>query len=112
MRLLSRLAVWQCGKIREIKITKQTNFHVATVEFLEKVSRQGSSTVVSLILGFSCPLSGKCSGRSDKGQKKRINDHEISVHLAWQSTLYVTNFPEKADDEYMRQLFGKVSQFD
>lgn len=40
--------------------------------------------------------------------KKRIRGQEISVHLAWQSTLYVTNFPEKADDASIRQLFEPV----
>ena len=40
--------------------------------------------------------------------KKRIHDEEIAVHLAWQSTLYVTNFPEVADDKIIRDLFGKV----
>ena len=30
------------------------------------------------------------------------------MHLAWQSTLYVTNFPEAADDKFIRDLFGKV----
>ena len=40
--------------------------------------------------------------------KKRLHDQEISVHLAWQSTLYVTNFPEDADDGLVRELFGKV----
>ena len=41
--------------------------------------------------------------------KKRIPDQEIAVHLAWKSTLYVTNFPESADDKFIRDLFGKVS---
>lgn len=41
--------------------------------------------------------------------KKRLHDEEISVHLAWRSTLYITNFPESADDASMRDLFGKVS---
>lgn len=41
--------------------------------------------------------------------KKRIHDEEVAVHLAWQSTLYVTNFPESTDDEFIRTLFGKVS---
>lgn len=41
--------------------------------------------------------------------KKRIKGQEISVHLAWQSTLYVTNFPEKADDVFIRQLFEPVN---
>ena len=40
--------------------------------------------------------------------KKRIRGQEVAVHLAWKSTLYVTNFPEKADDTFIRTLFGKV----
>jgi hypothetical protein len=40
--------------------------------------------------------------------KKRLQDQEISVHLAWKSTLYVTNFPESADDAFIREIFGKV----
>ena len=40
--------------------------------------------------------------------KKRIHGHEIAVHLAWKSTLYVTNFPPSMDDSGMRALFGKV----
>ena len=40
--------------------------------------------------------------------KKRMHGEEISVHQAWQSTLYVTNFPEKYDDGNIRELFGKV----
>lgn len=28
--------------------------------------------------------------------------------MAWQSTLYVANFPEKTDDAAMRELFGQV----
>ncbi|KAI5116436.1 hypothetical protein M0805_006250 [Coniferiporia weirii] len=74
-----------CGAIREIKITEMSDFHVATVEFSEKESVPAGLTK----------------------DKKRIDGQEISVHLAWQSTLYVTNFPEKADDAYIRQLFGQ-----
>ena len=40
--------------------------------------------------------------------KKRIREQGVSVHLAWKSTLYVTNFSDKADDAYVRQLFGQV----
>ena len=40
--------------------------------------------------------------------KKRIHDEEIAVHLAWQSTLYVTNFPEHTDDKFIRDVFEKV----
>ena len=42
-----------------------------------------------------------------------MHGEEIAVHLAWQSTLYVTNFPESADDKFIRDLFGKVrSQYE
>ncbi len=41
--------------------------------------------------------------------KKRVRGQEIAVHLAWRSTLYITNFPEDADDTFIRTLFGKVS---
>ncbi len=40
--------------------------------------------------------------------KKRVHNHEINVHLSWESTLYVTNFPESADDNSIRKLFGQV----
>ena len=40
--------------------------------------------------------------------KKKINDVEIEVSVAWQSTLYVTNFPEHSDDASIRELFGQV----
>lgn len=40
--------------------------------------------------------------------KKRIGGKEIDVNLAWQSTLYITSFPESADDAAIRSLFSKV----
>lgn len=40
--------------------------------------------------------------------KKKIRDATIQVYLAWKSTLFVTNFPEEADDAWIRELFGKV----
>jgi hypothetical protein len=40
--------------------------------------------------------------------RKRLRRQEVAVHLAWRSTLYVTNFPEKVDDAFMRELFGQV----
>ena len=43
--------------------------------------------------------------------KKRVHNHEINVHLAWESTLYVTNFPESADDASIRKLFAQVHSF-
>ncbi len=79
----------QCGVVREVKITPLPNNLVATVEFMERDSVPAALTK----------------------DKKRIHDEEISVHLAWQSTLYVTNFPESADDAFIRTLFGKVGAY-
>ena len=42
--------------------------------------------------------------------QKLFNDHIIEVQLDPGSTLWVTNFPSTADDEYIRGLFSKVSK--
>lgn len=42
--------------------------------------------------------------------KKRINESEIEVYIAWQSCLYVTNFPESFDKPAVEKLFEKVSR--
>ncbi|KAG9040601.1 Splicing factor [Tulasnella sp. UAMH 9824] len=73
-----------CGAVREVKITKLPNDVVATVEFMDRESVPAALTK----------------------DKKRIQGSEVSVFLAWRSTLYVTNFPEKADDSFIRDLFG------
>ncbi|KAF5382630.1 hypothetical protein D9615_003010 [Tricholomella constricta] len=74
-----------CGKVREVKITQLPNTLVATVEFFERDSIPAALTK----------------------DKKKLHDQEVAVHLAWKSTLYVTNFPESADDAVIRELFGK-----
>ncbi|KAL5519977.1 hypothetical protein ACEPAG_1637 [Sanghuangporus baumii] len=74
-----------CGAIREVKISTVADSHVATVEFQDRESVPAALTK----------------------DKKRLRDQEISVHVAWKSTLYVTNFPEKVDDAYIRELFGQ-----
>ncbi|KAI9464990.1 hypothetical protein BJY52DRAFT_1247790 [Lactarius psammicola] len=74
-----------CGVVREVKITQLPNTLVATVEFMSRDSVPAALTK----------------------DKKRVHDHEISVHLAWESTLYVTNFPESADDASIRKLFAQ-----
>ena len=78
---------YKCGNVREVKTTHLPNMLVATIEFINRESVLAALTK----------------------DKKRLHDVEIAVHLAWQSTLYVTNFPEKVDDEFIRNLFGKVS---
>ncbi|OJT12790.1 hypothetical protein TRAPUB_10625 [Trametes pubescens] len=77
-----------CGVVREVKITQLPNSLVATVEFLERDSVPAALTK----------------------DKKRVRGQEIAVHLAWRSTLYITNFPEDADDTFIRTLFGKYGE--
>ncbi|KAG6833433.1 hypothetical protein H0H87_006799 [Tephrocybe sp. NHM501043] len=65
-----------CGNVREVKITQLAQTLVATVEFFERDSVPAALTK----------------------DKKQLDGQEVAVHLAWKSTLYVTNFPESADD--------------
>jgi len=74
-----------CGKVREVKFTQLHGALVATIEFFERDSVPAALTK----------------------DKKRVRGEEIAVHLAWRSTLYVTNFPESADDTVVRELFGQ-----
>lgn len=74
-----------CGDIRETKFTRMPETLVAMVEFYDRDNMPAALTK----------------------DKKRIHETEISVHLAWRSTLYVTNFPEKFDDTSIRDLFGQ-----
>jgi hypothetical protein len=45
--------------------------------------------------------------------QKRFNDTEniIDVQIGADTTLWVTNFASTADEEYIRNLFSKVSTF-
>ncbi|KAG6918338.1 hypothetical protein DXG01_015197 [Tephrocybe rancida] len=79
------LTAAQCGRVREVKFTKLPKSIVATVEFFERDSVPAALTK----------------------DKKRLHDQEVAVHLAWKSTLYVTNFPESADDAVIRNLFSQ-----
>ncbi|KAM5538638.1 hypothetical protein V8D89_007667 [Ganoderma adspersum] len=77
-----------CGSLREVKITQLPNTLVATVEFMDRESVPAALTK----------------------DKKRVQGHEVAVHLAWKSTLYITNFLEGADDTFIRTLFGKYGE--
>ncbi|KAG6850068.1 hypothetical protein H0H93_001618 [Arthromyces matolae] len=76
-----------CGNVREVKITQLPQALVATVEFSDRDSVPAALTK----------------------DKKKLRGQEVAVHLAWKSTLYVTNFPESADDGAIRDLFGQNS---
>lgn len=71
-----------------------------------------SGYVISVYLSthlFSTSVSQDSIPAALTKDKKRVRGQEVAVHLAWKSTLYVTNFPESADDAFMRDLFGTVS---
>lgn len=89
--------------MKEIKITKLPSGVVATVEFAERV--RNLLRFLAKILIFHQESIPPALTKD----KKRLNEQEISVNLAWKSTLYVTNFPESADDSDIRNLFGKAS---
>lgn len=40
--------------------------------------------------------------------KKRINDVELEVYIAWECCLYVTNYPETYDKAAVEKLFEQV----
>jgi hypothetical protein len=43
--------------------------------------------------------------------QKLLKENTIEVQVGSGSTLFVTNFPATADEEYIRNLFGKVSSY-
>jgi len=74
-----------CGRIREIAIHKTSpDDIVATVEFEDRASVLPAQTK----------------------DKKTLDGVEVAVSLAWRSTLYVTNFPQDANDEWIRSKFS------
>ncbi|GAA5825178.1 hypothetical protein JCM5353_002251 [Sporobolomyces roseus] len=74
-----------CGAIRESKVKEIDGKTYAMLEFMEKESVLPAQTK----------------------DKKRVNESEIEVHIAWQSCLYVTNFPESFDKAAVEKLFEK-----
>ncbi|KAI8449375.1 hypothetical protein BY996DRAFT_6432850 [Phakopsora pachyrhizi] len=78
-----------CGKIREIVIHRVDSSEVvATVEFWDRDSVLPAQTK----------------------DKKQLDGQEISVTLAWRSTLYVTNFSEDAKDDWIREKFSRYGK--
>ncbi|GAA6038706.1 hypothetical protein JCM8097_002356 [Rhodosporidiobolus ruineniae] len=72
-----------CGEIRSLKVKQLSGRTYAQIEFAERESVLAAQTK----------------------DKKRVNDEELEVYVAWQSCLYVTNFPEVFDKEKIEALF-------
>ncbi|GJN94155.1 hypothetical protein Rhopal_007229-T1 [Rhodotorula paludigena] len=74
-----------CGEIRELHVKEIGGKTYAQIEFMEKESVLAAQTK----------------------DKKRVHSLEIEVYIAWQSCLYVTNYPESYDKEAVERLFEK-----
>ncbi|BGP20599.1 hypothetical protein JCM10213_007133 [Rhodosporidiobolus nylandii] len=72
-----------CGEIRSLKVKLISERTYAQIEFADRESVLAAQTK----------------------DKKRVNDQELEVYIAWQSCLYVTNFPESFDKEKIEKLF-------
>ncbi|GAA6026461.1 hypothetical protein JCM8202_005309 [Rhodotorula sphaerocarpa] len=72
-----------CGAIRELHIKELGGRTYAQIEFVEKESVLAARTK----------------------DKKRINDVELEVYIAWECCLYVTNYPETYDKAAVEKLF-------
>ncbi|BGP66332.1 Splicing factor [Rhodotorula toruloides] len=78
-----------CGEIRELHVKTLGDRSYAQIEFMDKDSVLPAQTK----------------------DKKRVNDEEVEVYIAWQSCLYVTNFPESFDKAAIEQLFSKYGHY-
>ncbi|KAM0751866.1 hypothetical protein T439DRAFT_325059 [Meredithblackwellia eburnea MCA 4105] len=74
-----------CGAIRELKVKSLPSQTIAMIEFVDRESVLAAQTK----------------------DKKRINDVEVDVHIAWKSCLFVTNYPESYDKAAVETLFSK-----
>lgn len=74
----------ECGQVREVTLSPQDGQVVAAVEFMDRSSVPAALT----------------------RDKKKIGDSQVHVYQAGQTTLFVTNFPEKMDDTTLRELFA------
>lgn len=76
-----------CGEITEItgpRLVGAPESSAALVEFADRSSIPAAHTK----------------------DKKRVNGQSVQVDLGYECTLYVTNFPEEADDLWVRTLFS------
>ncbi|POY75020.1 hypothetical protein BMF94_1996 [Rhodotorula taiwanensis] len=72
-----------CGPVREMQLKEIENRTYAQIEFKDKESVLAARTK----------------------DKKRINDVELEVYIAWECCLYVTNYPESYDKDAVQKLF-------
>ncbi|GAA5982729.1 hypothetical protein JCM10908_006763 [Rhodotorula pacifica] len=74
-----------CGAIRELLLKELQGRTYAQIEFMDKDSVLAARTK----------------------DKKRVNDVELEVYIAWECCLYVTNYPESYDKAAVEKLFGQ-----
>jgi RNA recognition motif-containing protein len=76
-----------CGTILDIKLVKEGDYQRATVEFETEREALFAQSRTS----------------------KPFKGHKIEIDLATGTTLWVANYPPTADEQYIRNLFKKVS---
>jgi squamous cell carcinoma antigen recognized by T-cells 3 len=77
----------KCGQIKTIRITTSLHSAFAILEFEHKNDALAALTK----------------------DQKTLGEHTITVGHQKDTILYVSNFPPSADENYLRQLFEKVS---
>lgn len=80
----------------------------AMIEFMDKVSIQSESSANNWLTDRARLAFDQDNVLAAQTKdKKRINDHEVDVSIAWKSCLYVTNFPESYDKAAVEKLFSQ-----
>ncbi|KAK9453760.1 hypothetical protein V1511DRAFT_461805 [Dipodascopsis uninucleata] len=77
-----------CGPIKSIKIVHEGDTSTATVEF-----EKSSDTLTA-----------------QTRDQKKIDGMVVTVRIGLNTTLWVTNFPSMADENYIRQIFSKYGE--
>lgn len=86
----SAAANLQCGTINNVDVARDGDTATATIEF---------DTIADTLTAETRNL-------------KDFDGNEIEVQVGVGSTLFVTNFPPTADEEYIQTTFSPVSQSD
>ncbi|KAJ8097440.1 hypothetical protein POJ06DRAFT_31870 [Lipomyces tetrasporus] len=77
-----------CGEIKSLKIVTSDTFASATIEF------ETAENVLA----------------AQTRDQKVLDGHTITVRVGAETTLWITNFPSAADDEYIRKVFAPFGE--
>ncbi|PWN53014.1 hypothetical protein IE53DRAFT_226475 [Violaceomyces palustris] len=86
-----------CGRIVEISGPK-------VVTWSRALDEEGGQSAAAAVVEFGDRSAIPAARTRDL---KLIRDRQVSVNIGWESTLYVTNFPEGWEDGSVRDAFGR-----